>query len=196
MTTSAHDSLFADFLPRGDSPRLGPEDGLLIREAADRDLDALARIAALREGCDESTSRHAFETLLMGCAVRGGLRLVVAERERTVLGFGKIGRFEPPLHAPSNVAPAGWYLTGLVVAPRFRRLGVGDALTEERLRWIAGRSPAAYYFANAQNGATIALHRKHGFVEVTRSFHFPGVSFQGGRGILFRVDLGRGPPVH
>ena len=47
----------------------------------------------------------------------------------------------------------------------------------------------AYYVASAQNRVTIELHRQLGFVEVTRDFSFPNVTFTGGVGILFEVDL-------
>ena len=63
-------------------------------------------------------------------------------------------------------------------------------LTRRRLGWIAGRGATeAYYFANAQNLASIDLHAKLGFVELTRDFHVPGATFAGGVGILFRVQL-------
>lgn len=192
MARATAASLFARFAPRGDTPRPEPGDEPVIRDARAGDLRALARIAAEREGCPEEESLASFERVLARSGAGDGVRLLVAELDGHVRAFGKAAFFVRPLHAPPLVAPEGWYLTGLVVEPAFRRRGIGDALTRERLAWIAGRGPAAYYFANARNEATIALHRRHGFVEITRSFHFPGVDFQGGTGILFRVEL---PPA-
>ena len=171
----------------------------MIRCGVAGDLDALALISSEREGVSIQASRRSFERLLEDERLAGagdaatGTHLLVAEFSGSVAGFGKVARFDPPLHAAPNVAPAGWYLTGLIVAPALRRHGIGEALTRARLDWIATRSPAAWYFANAQNEVTIALHRKHGFVEFTRSFHYPGVNFRGGAGILFRADLGDRP---
>jgi len=48
-----------------------------------------------------------------------------------------------------------------------------------------------YYFVNVRNRASIALHEAFGFREVTRDFHFPNVTFQGGVGALFERRLGR-----
>ena len=87
------------------------------------------------------------------------------------------------------MAPCGYYLVGVIVAPPARRRGVGRALTEARLAWIGGRAREAWYFANAQNDASLELHRQLGFEEVTRSFWFPEVTFDGGEGVLCRVRL-------
>jgi hypothetical protein len=62
-------------------------------------------------------------------------------------------------------------------------------LTDKRLRWIGERAREAWFFANARNQASIDLHRRFGFEEVSRSFSFPGLAFDGGEGILFRVRL-------
>ncbi len=48
-----------------------------------------------------------------------------------------------------------------------------------------------FYFSNARNRVSIALHRRFGFTEVARGAEFAGVSFAGGEGILFQVDLAR-----
>jgi len=57
------------------------------------------------------------------------------------------------------------------------------------LNWIAQRDRYAYYFANAQNRVSIELHEQFGFMELTQDFTYPGVTFEGGIGILFRVEL-------
>jgi len=153
------------------------------------DLARLAAIRAVREGEVVERSRAVFERALL--AAKGGQNSLVllAERERKVLGYGRAGRFEPPPDAPENSAPQGYYLTGLVVAPAHRRRGVGVALTRARFDWIARRARSAWYCASPRNRATIELHRGLGFVEVTRDFWIPGVTFAGGTGILFRVEL-------
>ena len=81
-------------------------------------------------------------------------------------------------------APAGWYLSGCVVDPNRRRRGIGSMLTRARLGWVFDRAECVYYLVNATNKASIDLHSKQGFVEVTRDFDFPGVTFVGGQGVL------------
>jgi ribosomal protein S18 acetylase RimI-like enzyme len=162
-------------VPRGHAPA--------IRSATGADLDRLAAIRAAREGEEPAKSRAVFERAL----ARGDdSLLLVAEIDDDVAGYGRAGRFAPPPDAPSNCAPEGWYLTGVVVAPPHRRRGVGLALTTARLAWIGERADTAWYFANPRNRATIDLHARLGFVEVTRDFWFPGVTFAGGTGVLFR----------
>jgi ribosomal protein S18 acetylase RimI-like enzyme len=115
--------------------------------------------------------------------------LVVASVDGELAGFGRTAFFEPPPDAAPDVAPQGYYLTGVVVAPSARRRGVGHLLTEARLDWIRARAVEAWYFANATNDASLALHRAFGFVEVTRTFSFPEVTFDGGEGVLCRATL-------
>ena len=54
------------------------------------------------------------------------------------------------------------------------------------LALLATREHAA---ANARNTASIELHERFGFEEITRRFSFPGLTFKGGEGILFRLRL-------
>ena len=97
--------------------------------------------------------------------------------------------FRPGPDAPADTGPLGYYLTGVFVAPDRRHGGIGTALTQARLDWIGERADAAWFFANARNAASIELHRRFGFEEVSRRFSFPGLTFDGGEGILFRARL-------
>jgi ribosomal protein S18 acetylase RimI-like enzyme len=115
-------------------------------------------------------------------------RLVVAERDGAIIGYGRACFFESEPQAPADTAPDGYYLVGIVVDPDSRRGGVGAALTQARLDWISERANDAWFFANARNIASIELHRRFGFEEVTRHFSFPRARF-GGEGILFRLRL-------
>jgi ribosomal protein S18 acetylase RimI-like enzyme len=119
--------------------------------------------------------------------------LLVAEDARRIIGYGRTMHFRRAADAPADSVPTGYYLTGLVVDASCRRMGVGSELTRARLVWISGRATEAWYFANARNAASIALHAQLGFREVTREFSFPGLSFNGSEGILFRAGLTDGP---
>jgi MYXO-CTERM domain-containing protein len=112
--------------------------------------------------------------------------LFVATVDGAFAGYGRVARFEPPDDAPPNVAPAGVYLLGALVARRFRRRGIGRALTRARMAWALERADAVWYFANARNQASLRMHEHLGFEEVTRDFWFPRVTFPGGSGVLFR----------
>jgi len=83
-------------------------------------------------------------------------------------------------------APPGHYLAGITVDPRWRRRGIGAALTDARLQWIAARADEAFYIVNAHNLASIALHERGGFEEVLRAPRLLGVEFTGGVGLLMR----------
>jgi len=113
--------------------------------------------------------------------------LVVAKDAGDIVGYGRARLFEPPPAAPTNTAPRGYYLIGIFVHPTRRRGGIGAGLTRARLDWIGERAADAWFFANAHNTASIELHRRFGFEEVTRDFSFPGLTFAGGEGVLFRL---------
>jgi ribosomal protein S18 acetylase RimI-like enzyme len=165
---------------------------LVIRPACEDDLPALARITAARQGGDPGAHVEALRRFLAPARSDGRSLLLTAAWEGEVAGFGKCRLHARPPDAPPNAGPEGWYLAGLIVDERFRRRGIGRALTEARLVWIAERADRAYYFANARNAASIALHAPHGFHEVTRDFALPQAEFEGGVGILFGVELRRG----
>ena len=180
---------FAEYSRRPDSvERLSEADGLAIRPAAVGDLEACAAIAAEREGEALEKWLGAFRRL-HEASESGESCLLVAEVGSRVVGFGKAARFSPAADAPANSAPAGWYLSGVVVSPVWRRRGIAAQLTRARLSWIATRSDKAYYFANVRNQVSIDLHRGLGFVELTRDFHHPYAQFEGGVGVLFVCEL-------
>ena len=121
----------------------------------------------------------------------GDACLLVAETDGQVRAYGRARRFVPPPDAPANIAPAGYYLTGLLVAPEYRRRGLGEQLTRARMAWTAARATEIWFFANASNRASLLLHQQLGFREVTRDFAYPGVTFAGGVGVLCRASLSR-----
>jgi ribosomal protein S18 acetylase RimI-like enzyme len=149
-----------------------------IRAAGVGDIPACLALAA-RAGAVAPTGLAADvddpERLLLVAEIRGG-----------VAGYGRAMRFRPAAGAPTHLSPAGYYLVGLAVDDDLRRRGIGSALTAQRLAWIEERAAEAWYFANARNAVSIALHARFGFAEVTRDFSFPGVTFNG-EGILFRA---------
>ena len=178
-------SEFAEYAPGGAAePRLTEADGLRLRPAVATDLPRLAPIEAERESIAAERALEGLERFLIQ-ANAGRALLLVAELAENAIGLGKATYFTPPAGSPPNVAPEGWYHSGVVVVPRFRRRGVGAALTTVRLEWIAKRSPRAYYFANTRNRVSIELHRAFGFVELTRDFVHPHATFKGGAGALF-----------
>ncbi len=155
-----------------------------------RDLESVAEILQERNGGRLEDHVERLSGALRPRSKHKNLHLVAAIRGKLV-GYGRASYFDPPDDAPANVAPAGWYLTGVNVREEYRRLGVASELTQKRLEWLRTRADDVYYFANARNRASIDLHARLGFNEVTKDFWFPGVSFTGGVGILFRLRLGK-----
>jgi len=182
-------SKFAEYdaTPRQD----GPSAPSRIRAATLEDIATLAKIAQEREGgrLEEHQARFGREIGSMPSQDR--CLLVAATSGTEVLGFGRVVRFTPPSNAPENVAPAGFYLAGLIVDPASRRRGIARGITSARLEWVRTRSSDLWYFANARNAVSIALHAAFGFEEVTRDFWHPEASFEGGLGILFRLRFGQ-----
>jgi len=165
----------------------------MIRPAREEDLSALGRITAARDGGSEGEHAAALKRFLESGRGEGGSALLLtAEWGGEIAAFGKCRRQARPADAPPNAGPEGWYLAGLIVDERFRRRGIGRALTEARLLWIAQRADRAYYFANARNAASVALHAPFGFRELTRDFSLPGAQFEGGVGVLFELEFRRG----
>lgn len=153
-----------------------------VRAANTPDLEAVVALVAAH-GRDPARLRRRCETDL----AEDESHLVVAIADGELVGYGRTGRFTHPPQASPNVAPEGYYMGGLLVASVWRRRGIGEALTRACLAWASERASEAWYFTNARNEASLALHAKVGFLEVTRDFVYPGVSFDGGVGVLGRA---------
>ncbi len=186
--------LFAPYGPRdpGDTGGASVPPSLVIRNAVVEDCESLARISHQRNGGDLAEHVAGFGRELRAPPDPTRNLLLAALVDDRVVGYGKADVFVPPDDAPPNCAPRGWYLTGVTIEPPMRRRGIGLALTRARLERVARRSVHAHYFANAMNRASIDLHARLGFEEVTRDFWYPRTSFTGGAGILFRAALARG----
>jgi ribosomal protein S18 acetylase RimI-like enzyme len=165
---------------------------VLVRPAEARDAGG---VAALFVECDGGAVEPHREGFARAVAGMGGAEfLVVAEAGGRIVGFGRIRRFERPPACRAGVAPEGWYLLGVQVAPAFRRAGIGSALTRVRLRWISRRADEAFYFTQAGNRASILLHRHLGFREIARGLEFPGAPPSSDARLFFRLDLRSTPP--
>jgi ribosomal protein S18 acetylase RimI-like enzyme len=169
--------LFARYVP-GVARRPLPAPAV-VRRAREDDLDACARLAAARNGGDTA----AWTSRLHGQLADPHGALLVAEVD-DVVGYARVTWFGAPQGAPANAAPAGYYLMGVLVDPGWRRRGLGERLTVARLAWVWERAAECWFFANARNRASLDLHARLGFQEVTRDFWFPDVSFAGGEGVL------------
>jgi ribosomal protein S18 acetylase RimI-like enzyme len=183
------DERFARYEPQPpDEERLALSKSLQVRRALPEDRDALAALVFEREGGVYDEHRRGAKQELS--AERSDSLLLIAQVQGSLVGFGRV-RYMAPVAADVGAAlmPVGWYLAGLIVSPAYRRRGIGAELTRQRLAWIAQRAGEAFYFANAANRASGALHERFGFVEITREFSVPGVSFTGGEGVLYRVEL-------
>lgn len=149
-----------------------------IRECT---LDDLGRVNAL---CDASERRRWTSDMI---APRSDRVVLVAVAGGEVIGVAKT-HFHPD---PEGRSPAGHYLGGVVVAPGFRRRGVGSALTLARLEWIWSRASIAHYFANEHNTASIRMHDALGFRLVARLSEIRGVTADDGRSELILFEASR-----
>ncbi len=180
-------SYYAPFDPDGGSD-LPAFDAGKLRPATVDDAAGVARLIADRHGADydEALARTTRE-LETTVAEPDRYLMLVAEEGGEIVGFGR-ARFEEA-GRDNEKAPRGWYLMGVVVTPRHHRRGIGHALTQGRLDWIAQRAGGAYYFANRENRTSIALHDAFGFVVHTRNFGYTRADLSDEDGVLYKVDL-------
>jgi ribosomal protein S18 acetylase RimI-like enzyme len=181
--------VFAPYQPEPEKRPVSAET-VHIREGDPADvpacLDLVERVLKL--------DRAPWERSLMESVTDPARMLHVAENAGRIAGYARATHWTRPPNAPTNAAPSGWYLLGLVVAPEYRRRGIGRALTLARLRALAARTSEVWYFANARNKSSLDLHATLGFVEVTRDFWFPDLTFDGGEGVLARASLDKSTP--
>jgi ribosomal protein S18 acetylase RimI-like enzyme len=176
---------------------------IIIRPAVAADLAAVADLAALHSG----SQRPSWQARLHDDLSAAGRCVLVAADDSPaghpggsgagddrlgggqIVGYGRVRHFEPGPQAPPDVAPAGYYLSGIVVHPDRRHQRIGERLTRARMTWASAFASEAWYFTNAANQASLRLHQRLGFRAVTRDFTFPGVTFTGGIGVLCHASL-------
>lgn len=163
-----------------------------IRHAAPADLPGVADLAVLHSG----GRRPGWQARLSEDLSAPGRCVLVADDDGQVVGYGRVRHFARPPQAPRNLAPAGYYLGGLVVHPAHRNKRIGERLTRARMTWAAALAPDIWYFTNAANQASLRLHERLGFREVTRDFSYPGVTFIGGIGVLCHAALAAAQTWH
>lgn len=173
--------LFADYRPTDRGTPIAVD----VRPLERRDIDECTALAVERNGGVPATWHGSFERSLS----RADQQTFVASHDGRVVGYGTTAWMDLSTQDGARNVPDGWYLTGVVVAPAYRRRGVGRLLTEERLRWLGPRTDSVWYFATAMNKSSLDLHTALGFQEVTRDFAVPGVTFTGGEGVLSVKDL-------
>lgn len=172
--------LFADYEPDRRGEPTPP--GLTVRAATLEDLPALAAIRAARDEMPVEAAMAVFARQLASASAGRGL-VIAALFGATPVAYGVVERLAVP------GLPEGWYLSGVVVAPSHRRRGIAACLTRARLDWVAARDRRAYYYTNARNQASVDLHAGFGFRELVRDLRVPGLTFSGGVGLLFGVEL-------
>ena len=155
---------------------------ILVRAATGDDVEAVLEVQRRSPG--RSASARFRQHVTAGIADESVLVLIATVGPETVAWA-----MTTPFDESEGLAPAGYYLTGVTVAPEWRRKGVGGLLVQARLNWIGERDTKAFFFTNACNDGSIKLHERYGFRPVAHGARFRGVSFEGGRGILFEADL-------
>jgi GNAT superfamily N-acetyltransferase len=118
--------------------------------------------------------------------------MFVAEVDGAVVGYGRAVFAQAPA-GDGPFAPTGWCVLGVVVHhPTWRRRGVGQALTAERIRWVAERANQVSYFTHRDNRASRDLHQPFGFVEMPGEWVPPGgTPVDATNQRLFVADLSR-----
>lgn len=165
----------APFAPFEPSRRGLPDPSVLVRPARGDDVDAIAEVAASR-GAKPPVGR-------LGAWLTDQERLVVVAETGpgAVVGWAMVG---PWAGAGAQEGP---HVSALTVHPAHRRRGVGDRMLGALEDWAWPRSDRLWSVVNARNDASLALHRRHGFVAVRRVTSYAGMPFVGGWGMLLRA---------
>ena len=93
-------------------------------------------------------------------------QMFVAKANGQVIAYGRVA--ELAADEAGSGAPAGCYLSGVLVEPTWRGRGIATALTQARLRWVFARTDEAFYVTGADNIASLHLHAALGFQEMKR----------------------------
>ncbi|MFE7625797.1 GNAT family N-acetyltransferase [Streptomyces sp. NPDC057509] len=172
------DSRFAAYVP---SPvdRQAPATAE-VAKATEDDVPALAVLQSRARG---GSARDWENRIRRACGSERGM-VVTAKVSGEAVGYANVAFL--PEH-PVDHAPAGYYLTGVTVAPTWRRRGIARLLTLWRMGWVREQDAAIWCVISARNRASLDLHRELGFDHVLIGASFQGVEFTGGEGWLLRA---------
>jgi len=150
-----------DYVPF--APRSTPRGGCpaVVTPAAEADVQEVAGLAVSVSTLDAQQWGERLRRDVAG----PDRALLVARAEGVLAGFARTGHVVP---GPEDTSPEGDYLTGLVVAPSFRRRGVGEALVLAACTHVAGRSDVLWSTYDEDNLASAHLHASLGFRVVWR----------------------------
>jgi len=178
---------YATYQPnRPTCERFGPD---VIRPAGRGDAEVITALTCARNGLDEKAVRPRIDAEFQGIARGDPGCVLVAQVGHHGAGFARARRMEHGRDGVPLVLPAGWYLTGVIVDPAWRRRGLGAALTRARLAWLRRRTDAVYYVANRANRASIRLHEQLGFGEIARGFVYPRAGLTAEASIAYELLL-------
>jgi phosphinothricin acetyltransferase len=149
-----------------------------VRPATPQDVPGIVAVAATRGAQPADLA----DRLTTWASDPARVLLVAADPAGVVVGWTMLARWQG--HAD---APDGWYVSGLTVDPSRRRTGLGSRLLGALLHAAPAGGPVRSVI-NAGNGASIALHERHGFREVARGATFAGITFTGGTGVLLSTE--------
>ncbi|NYI58593.1 phosphinothricin acetyltransferase [Cellulomonas soli] len=171
-------SMFARYAPQVHG---SPDPRAHVRAARPEDVDAIVQVVASRGPVPDGFARR-----LAAAVGDPGRCVLVGHVGPTVVGWASVSWWSG--HAD---VPDGYAVSGLTVAPDWRRRYIGDRLLGALLDWSWQRTAVVRSVVNARNTPSIALHERHGFTQVARAARLAGISFEGGTGILMQVDRGR-----
>jgi len=155
------------------------------RAAAPEDAHAIATIDAERRSQGIDAMKSVIQRDLIAVLQDEERYVCVAEVKHEIVGYGKCafqrwsGKDDPDL-------PEGWYLTGVTVPIEARRQGIGRALIEHRLEWLAERADEVYFNTGESNLPSQDLHAPFGFTVVKRGFRTGVGAVPGEPVVLYR----------
>lgn len=118
-------------------------------------------------------------------------QLVLKNSQGQLVGWARAAWWDPS----DDLAPAGYYLSGIEIAREHQGRGLARLLSHERLSWIADRADDAWCVVNARNEASLALQRSLGFSQVLSAARIGSIEFTGGQGFLLRKKLAASSPA-
>lgn len=108
---------------------------------------------------------------------------LVATVNHSVVGYGHATIHSATLEDEAKSSPTGYFLSGLMVAPAYRRQGIGTLLTVARIDDLRQVTNTIYYRAEPDNLPTIDLHSRLGFKKIAAAER------DGKEYSLFRLEL-------
>ncbi len=140
---------------------------IYFREVTMDDVDGAAKLHIKHSKAKFSEAQKLFLNEFQACFQQPNKKTYyIATTKNQLIAFAGARHYETNtnenMYNTKKLLPAGWYLRGVHVDEKYRRMGLAKKLTELRLNWLSQKTNNCFVFLK-EGKETIPMYKEFGF---------------------------------